>query len=373
MSDRMRILLDAHMLGAQEGGNETYIAGLLQGFEDLAAHNAQITALYSPHYQPLPYRHTAARHFGGTGALGRLLRELPTVCRREQADLLHVTYNAPLYQPCPVIVSVHDVIYRRYPAYFSPRVRLLLNTLLPFSMRRARAILTLSEASRRDIVHYYPFTRDKIHVVGLAAGPVVRALPDEEAVAAYTVPGPFILAVGTVQPRKNIARLVEAYIIARQRGLAGVRLVVVGRSQWQGSAIQRAAIESPFAQDIVFTGYLDDRAVAALYRRCLLFAYPSLYEGFGLPVLEAMACGAPTITSDCSSLPEVAGEAALLIDPTSVAALVSSIERLVADPTLRMELRERGLRRVAGFSWEQTARQTLDVYHQAVQLPRKML
>jgi glycosyltransferase involved in cell wall biosynthesis len=362
-----RVLIDAHMLGDQEGGNETYIAGLLQGFESLGQlSDAKIIALYNQHYKPLPYTHIGMRRFSGSGALKRLLCELPAVSRREDADLLHVTYNAPLRQPCPVVVSVHDVIFRRYPGYFSPRVRLLLNTILPLSMRRARAVFTLSEASRRDIAHYYPFTRDKIHVVGLAAGPLVHAQPDDQGAQRYTRGRPFLLAVGNVQPRKNIGRLIKAYLRARQNGMQAVRLLVVGRSQWQGSAIQQLAAASPYHDDIVFTGYLQDQVVAALYRQCLAFIYPSLYEGFGLPVLEAMACGAPTVTSNSSSLPEVAGDAAILVDPTSAEAITSAIEQLVADGSLRDKLRDRGLRQAARFSWEQTARQTLEVYQQVL-------
>lgn len=365
----MKVLLDAHMLGDQEGGNETYVAGLIAGFEALGPDaGVAVTALYSADYRPTGTAHVAAAHLRRGGAVARLLRELPAARRATGANLVHVTYNAPLFDRCPVVVSVHDVLYRRYPAYFSPRVRLLLNTILPLSIRRARVVLTLSEASRREIEHYYPFARDKIAVVGLAAGPVASVAPDEAGAAAYSGAGPFILAVGTVQPRKNITRLIEAYLLARQRGMGGTRLIIVGRSRWQGTEIQRLAAESPYRDDIVFPGYVSDAVVAALYRRCVAFAYPSLAEGFGLPVLEAMACGAPVITSDRSSLPEVAGDAALLVDPTSVQDLSIALERTVRDAALRADLRDRGLRRAAQFSWEQVARETLAVYRQAAQL-----
>jgi glycosyltransferase involved in cell wall biosynthesis len=363
----MRVLIDAHMLGEQEGGNETYIAGLLQGFEQLGTvPDLQISACFGSHYAPPAYSHIKKHFLRDVGAIRRILEDLPKLCRGEDVDILHVTYNAPLIQPCPVVVSVHDVIFRRYPAYFSPRVRFLLNTMLPLSMRRAKVILTLSEASKRDIIHYYPFTSNKVIVIGLAAGAVATVPPDMIMAQPYIEPGPYILAVGNVQPRKNIGRLIEAYLLARQRGMSGVRLLIVGRSQWQGSAIQRLATESPYFNDITFTGYLPDAVVGALYRRCSVFAYPSLYEGFGLPVLEAMACGAPTITSNCSSLPEVAGDAAILVDPLSVEQIASALGQVVANEPLQKVLRERGLQRAAGFSWEATARKTTQAYAQAL-------
>lgn len=366
----MKVLIDAHMLGEQEGGNETYIAGLLAGFEALGASaDVAVTALLSPTFPAPGTRHVGTARLRG-GAPRRMLHGLPAACRATGADLLHVTYNAPPFGACPTVVSVHDVLYRRFPAYFSPRVRLLLNTLLPLSMLRARAVLTLSEASRREIEHFYPFVRERIAVIGLAPGPVAQTPPDETGAAQYLAGSPFVLAVGTVQPRKNIARLIEAYIEVRRRGVEGVRLLIVGRSRWQGSAIQRLAQESPCRDEIVFTGYLSDAIVAALYRRCAAFVYPSLAEGFGLPVLEAMACGAPVITSDRSALPEVAGDAALLVDPTSVPALSAALERVLRDEGLQAQLRANSARRAAQFSWRRVAEETLGVYRQAVRLRR---
>ncbi len=365
----MRVLLDAHMLGQREGGNETYVAGLLDGFAELGPTAAQITALYSPGYTPRPGPHAAAQ-LADRSDVRRLLFALPVAARRSAADVVHVTYNAPFQLTGATVVTVHDVIYRRYPAYFSPRVRLLLNTLLPLSMRRADLVITDSEASRHEIAHYYPAVAEKVRVVPIAAGPVASTPPDVAAAESLTGGRPFVLAVGTLQPRKNIARLVEAYIRLRQAGVTDARLVVVGQAAWQSSPIQRMAAESPFAGDIIFPGYLDDATVAALYRRCTAFVYPSLYEGFGLPVLEAMACGAPVITSNLSSLPEVAGDAALLVDPHSVEAIGTALAQLIERPELRAELRRRGAQRAAQFSWERTARGVLEVYHEAVERHR---
>lgn len=365
----MRIAVDAHMLGEQEGGNETYVAGLLQGFTRATLpEDVIITALYNRSYVlPQPQGRIQCRAFQRNGNFHRLFVELGMVCRQVRADILHVTYNAPLFVPCTLVVSVHDIIFRRYPQFFSPRVRILLSTLMPLSMRRANVIVTLSEASREDIHRYYPFTRDKVVVTPLAPGPVATVAPQTEAAQRITGGQDFILAVGTVQPRKNIARLIRAYVDARRRRATTARLVVVGRAAWQHSEVHRIAAESPYYQDIIFTGYLDDATVAALYRSCAVFVYPSLYEGFGLPVIEAMACGAPVITSNLSSLPEVAGDAALLVNPFDVGQISTAIERMLNDHSLREDLRERGVRQAARFSWERTAMETFEAYQWALQ------
>jgi len=367
----MHILIDAHMLGEREGGNETYIAGLLQGFERVSLpESVCVTVLHRESYA-LPLQSGSGLRtqiLENGGNFFRVFAQIPRLCHRLQADVLHMTYNASPWLPCPLVLTVHDVIFRRYPQYFSPRVLLLLSTLLPLSMWRAAVILTDSDASRSEIIHYYPFTRNKIVVAPLAPGPAAGLAPDLAAVERYSAGKEFILAVGTVQPRKNIARLIQAYISLRQRGVTQARLVIVGRSAWQGSDIQRIAHLNPYHADIQFTGYLDDAMLAGLYRRCLAFVYPSLAEGFGLPVLEAMACGAPVITSNCSSLPEVAGQAALLVNPYSVDEISARLEQLLTNPGLRGELRARSLKQAARFSWERTARETLSAYHQAWQV-----
>jgi len=368
----MHIVIDAHMLGEQEGGNETYIWGLLEGLESTLSPQTKITALYNSRYNPpgnqisvLP----AVLH--SQSNIYRLLWGTSSICSQLRADLLHVTYNAPLFSACPFVVSVHDVIFRLYPEYFTPRVRILLTTLLPFSMWRATLILTDSEASKKDIIRYYPFTQNKIVVIPLAPGQVATTKPDYLQAEKYLQGRKFILSVGSVQPRKNILRLIQAYILLRQRGTTNARLIIVGRSGWQGSQIQKISSSSPYADDIIFTGYLDNVVLAALYRKCAVFVYPSLYEGFGLPVLEAMACGAPVITSNLSSLPEITGDAALLVDPYSVEQISTAISRVLNNNALREDLIFLGSRQASRYSWKRTAQETLAVYEKAVQAQRK--
>lgn len=356
------------MLGTQEGGNETYVQGLLQGFETLTDQQISITAVYNKQYKPRILSGMIKQNVTLRSAsnLQRLFMELPRLGRSYASKLLHVSYNAPPLSRLPFVVSVHDVSFRHYPEYFSPRTRLLLSTLLPYSMRRAKHIITLSEASKRDIIQFYPYTYDKLSVIPLAAGLIASTQPDPVVAARYTDKRGFILAVGTVQPRKNIARLIHAYVELRNQNVTEARLIIVGRSAWQHSTIQQIALSSRYADDIIFTGYLADAEVASLYQACKVFVYPSLYEGFGLPVLEAMQLGAPVITSNISSLPEVAGDAAILIDPYSVLDIRTGLQEVLTNDIVREDLRRRGKQRAARFSWERTAHETLTVYYQAL-------
>lgn len=366
----MHVLLDAHMLGEQEGGNETYIAGLLSGLHCVSSPQTEtISVLYTAAYYASLRQHAIlpAIAMRSRTNIRRVFSEIPGLCRRLGVDALHATYVASPILSARLILTVHDVIFRLYPQYFSPRDRLLLLTLLPLSMRRAHCIITVSEASKADIVQYYPFVREKIVAIPEAAGPVAAVEPDARAVQELLDGSPFILTVGTLQPRKNLVRLIKAYIQLRSRSRARWRLLIVGRAAWQHSEVYQLVRACPFHGDIVFTGYLPDAAVAALYRRCVLFAYPSLYEGFGLPVLEAMACGAPVLAGNRSSIPEVAGDAAVLVDPLSVPALTDAMEQILTTATLQDDLRQRGQARAALFSWDRTARETLNVYRRVVE------
>lgn len=365
----MKVLLDAHILGEREGGNETYIAGLIEGFSQLQFNKSlQVTVLHSPHYQPkfTLKEHLQYQSLKGNNNWKRLFFTIPTICHQNQIELVHVTYNASPFMTLPVVVTVHDVIFRIYPKFFSPRVRILLSTLMPLTMRKAKSIITVSAASKKDIEHFYPFTRGKIYVTPEAPGPLVKAIPDYITCNKITRSQDFILSVGTIQPRKNIARLIEAYIALRQKGSTNARLVIVGRDDWQNSHVHRVAKESGFAEDIVFTGYIQDQVLSALYRKCSVFVYPSLYEGFGLPVIEAMACGAPVITSNTSSLPEVAGDAALKVDPYSTSEIAQAIEAVLNNNSLREELRQKGENHAQNFRWEKTALDTYHIYKETI-------
>jgi glycosyltransferase involved in cell wall biosynthesis len=265
---------------------------------------------------------------------------------------------------------VHDISYVHYPEFFSQRDLRLLSAYVPYSLRVARRVLTLSESAARDIERVYRVPREKIAVVPLAARSVFtqrREQSEVEAVRAkYGLAEPFFLAVGNLQPRKNLLRLVEAF--ARlPRELDGFKLVLVGKAQWQQSAVYNKVRSLGIGERVVFTGYVADEVLALLYRGALALVYPSLYEGFGLPVLEAMASGTPVICSNTSSMPEIAGDAAVLIDPLDTGALTEAMAAVAQDGADRQNLIARGYQRNTLYSWKQTALRTVGEYERALE------
>ncbi len=373
----MRVAIDAHMVGEQETGNETYTLNLVRALLALPAEargDSEIL-LYTPYPERLRARLTpeatvTIRRIRPAAAPLRIPFGMPLAAARDRLNLLHVTYIAPPLGACPRVVSVHDISYEFYPAYFSPRDRLMLRALVPFSLRRAARIITISEYSRREIITRYRLPPERVSVTYLAAAEDYRPVRDRSILAAlrdhYGLAERYVLALGNLQPRKNLARLVDAYVGLRRAGqLAGVQLVLAGKAQWRESELFTAVRQSGLEGEILFPGYVADGDLPALYSGALAFVYPSLYEGFGLPPLEAMACGTPVICSNAASLPEVVGAAALTVPPADTDALARTLAQVVNTPELGNDLRHKGLRRAAGFSWRRCAEETLAVYREA--------
>ena len=343
--------------------------------------------------------HARIDHIRPENALLRIPFALPIQALRGGYDLLHVTYNAPPLCPCPTVVTIHDISFEHYPQFFSPRDRLILKTLVPLSARRARRIITVSEHAKREIMACYNIAADKIAVTYEAAGEQFRPITDPAALQTvrtkYGIPdGPFILALGNLQPRKNIQRLVEAFARVGNSQQSTVNseqstvkngqsfqnavhcslstvhcsLVIAGKAQWRESEIFQSVRDHGLEDAVILPGYVDDADLPALYSAATVFVYPSLYEGFGLPPLEAMACGTPVISSNAASLPEVVGDAALSIDPTDIDALAQALVEVLSSQERQEDLRQRGLRRVAQFSWDRCATETLSVYREVLSM-----
>jgi glycosyltransferase involved in cell wall biosynthesis len=291
----------------------------------------------------------------------------PSVARRAGLDLIHgLAFVGPMGSGCPFTVTVHDLSFLFYPQGFRTLNRLYLRLFARLSARRARRVIAVSESTKRDVVEQYGVAPEKVDVVYNGVDPVFRPLPADQ-VSAFRahrgLPDHFILFVGTLEPRKNIARLLQAYA-----QLPGARppFMFVGGKGWFYDEIFTLVERLELGTEVHFVGYVPADDLPMWYNAADLFVYPSLYEGFGLPPLEAMACGTPVVTSTASSLPEVVGQAALLVDPADTGALARAIERGLADADLRAQMRAEGLARVAGFSWRETARRTADSYRQAL-------
>lgn len=260
-----------------------------------------------------------------------------------------------------LIVTVPDLAFVRYPTLFPPAWRAMFRAGLRRAARRADALVAISEHTAADLIQHTAVDRSRVHVTPLAAT-LPRATADPAPVVdRLGIPRPYLLFVGTLEPRKNIVRLVRAYRRAAARSGMPHALVLTGPAGWGMKQLERE-LAVPAAGRVVITGRATEEDLDALYRAAAGFVYPSLYEGFGLPVLEAMARGVPTIISTASSLPEVAGDAALAVDPRSVEGLAEAIERLATDDREAGRLAAAGLARAKEFSWERTARATLEVY-----------
>jgi glycosyltransferase involved in cell wall biosynthesis len=261
-----------------------------------------------------------------------------------------------------LVVTVHDVAFLTRPDVFPQTWRLMYRAGLRAAVRRADALIVPSRHTAEDLIRRTKADPRRVHVVPLAAAPAEPGDPldTEEALSRLKIRPPFILFVGTLEPRKNLVRLVRAYRRLAARG-APHRLVLAGPIGWRPQALMRE-LEAEGPGEVVMTGKLDLADLDVVYRSADLFVYPSLYEGFGLPVLEAMARGLPCVVSTSSSLPEVAGEAGFPVDPLSEAGIADAMERVATDPVLAARLREAGVQRAGRYSWEETARLTLDVY-----------
>ena len=281
------------------------------------------------------------------------------------AELFHATEHLlPPLRSVPTVLTIHDLIFRRLPEHHKPLNRWYLNLTMPLYCRRADHIIAISECTRRDLIAAYGVPPEKITVVHEAADPTFRpAAPEHVArvCARYDLPGRYLLFVGTIEPRKNLTRLLAAFETLHADGLTD-GLVIVGRRGWLYGDFFARLEQSPARDAVTFPGYVPDADLPAIYAGAQALVLPSLYEGFGLPVLEAMACGTAVACSGTSSIPEVAGDAALHFDPNDVESITNTLRRLLRDADLRTDLRQRGLEQAAKFSWERTARETEAVY-----------
>ncbi len=281
-------------------------------------------------------------------------------------DVFHGTdHLLPPLRRARTVFTLHDLIFKFFPEYHLPLNRAFLGLMLPRFLRRADAIIAVSECTKRDAIRLYHLPPEKITVIYEGVDPALRPVEDknliEQARARYAHDQPFVLYLGTIEPRKNLIALIDAVRALRARGLSH-RLLIAGRKGWLYQATFDHVTRTGMSEAVDFLDYVPDAELPALFAACDAFVFPSLYEGFGLPPLEAMACGAPVVCSNTSSLPEVVGEAAVLFDPGDVGEIAGAIERVVSDAALRDELRAKGIAQAARFSWERAARETLAVY-----------
>jgi glycosyltransferase involved in cell wall biosynthesis len=371
----LRIAIDAHSVGAKLAGNESYATNLIEALAQVDSVNeytlyvttAEARARFSQRWPNFRVKTTLPHT-----PLIRIPLTLAAELRKRPVDVLHVQFTAPPFSPCPVVVSVHDLSFEHLPQTFNRRSRTQLRLTVRHSVKRAARILTLSEHTRRDMIETYGTSPERITAIPLAAPSYFGRVREERELQRvrhiYGIEGDYILCVSSIQPRKNLPRLVSAYESLRNKRGPGKlpKLVLVGKCAWLYDETLRSIEEHRMKDSIVLTGYVPQSDLPALYSGSICFVYPSYFEGFGLPPLEAMKCGTPVIAGNRTSLPEVVGDAGILVDPFDVDAIAAAIERLVDDPDLRQQLSVKGLARSRLFDWNETARRTLNVYEQVV-------
>jgi len=370
----LHVGVNAHLLSLDKSyrsaGINWYIYNLLQHLPDADPGIAYTIFLHEPGYSGRGGQHLWRARLPTRRPPVRIAWEQavqPWAARRAELDLLHCpAFVGPLAGRTPFIVTVHDLSFLLFPRGFRGWNRRYLRALTGLSVRRARRVVAVSESTRQDLVRLYGLDPGRVDVVHNGVDAAFRPLPAAE-VAAFRarkgLPERFLLFVGTLEPRKNIVRLVEAYARLPE---PRVPLILVGGKGWFYEEILVRVEELELADEVWFVGYVPAEELPYWYNAAEVLAYPSLYEGFGLPALEAMACGTPVVTSSTSSLPEVVGQAGVMVEPTDVAALAAALRQVLDDAALRDRMRTAGLAQAARFSWPETARATAAVYRRAL-------
>lgn len=364
----MRIGFDTTPLYSPPCGVRTYTANLLASLQAEPAD--EVVALTHPTVHLSAARSVQDRSLQVNKLLSVFWMQLllPRRLARLDLDICHFTNSvAPYRIPNAYVATIYDMTLWLFPEHHSRRRLLARRPFVARTARQAAAVVTISESSKRDIVRVLAIPDERVHVIYPAPPPDFRRLRDQArdlACPESQVVDRFILYVGTLEPRKNLVRLLEAFALLRRQGLRDHRLVLVGCRGWKETPIFEAVERHGLRDAVCFLGNVPTDSLVALYNRADAFVFPSLYEGFGLPVIEAMACGTPVVTSRRGSLEEVSGGAAEYVEPSEAESIANGLRRVLTDPARRAELREKGLVRAAAFNWQTAARRTRELYSQ---------
>ena len=370
----MRIAIDARKL--RDYGIGTYVRNLLRqlGRQDDAheyvvfcrEHDCDTIEEFGPKF------HAVVENAGNYSIAEQFA--LPMDLRRAAVDLFHAPhYVLPPLTPCRSVVTIHDCIHLRFPQYLPTRIGYAYaRAQMWMATHKAARVITVSEASKRDILRYFRVPESRIDVIYNAIDERFWHEPDPDDISRtrerYRLTAPFVLYAGNIKPHKNLERLIEAFHLMRQGSpdLREVQLLIIGDEISKYATLRRAVHRHKLHKHVRFFGFVPDQTLASLYRLANAFVFPSLYEGFGLPPLEAMASGTPVIASNVSSLPEVVGDAALMIDPYEPGAIADAMRQVLTDGQLRADLRARGFVRAREFSWERSVRRVREIYEEVM-------
>lgn len=367
----MRIGIDAYDVNVErKAWAKTYVTNLLLNLAKIDTDNDYLLYLPRPLRKDFPIRQENFKYrILCSPKLWTIWTQvrIPLDLMFQKPDILFLpSHSLPRYHPCKTVVTIHDLAFLTFPAYFKAKDRIIQRKITSYAIKNADRIIAVSHSTKRDIIKYYHVNSEKITVIYHGGGEIRRPISDsdkiEEVRQKYNLPTRYILYLGVLQPRKNLARLIKAFdsLLKDQKIAQG--LVIAGKKGWLYQDIFDTVKRLKLQDKVSFTGYIPTNDLPMLLAGADLFVLPSLYEGFGLPVLEAMACGTPVITSNVSSLPEVVGNAAILIDPYNIKEMADAIYRVLHNENLKSEMVRKGLKQAKKFSWEKTARKTLEIY-----------
>jgi glycosyltransferase involved in cell wall biosynthesis len=373
----MRIGIDATALPPQPVGAGNYIIQLIRSLAEIMSGHEMVifSQPIGPKLIDLSEKKMVEWVVVDERASGsRLIWEqlyFPNLVRNSGIDLLHsLHYTRPIRLPCKSVVTFHDMTFFLYPELHTWAKRLYFPRMMKYSAGKADELITVSDSTRDDLIRILQVDPKKVTTTQLGVNPGYRPIADEQekkrAAEKYDLPEEFILYVGLIEPRKNLPVLIDAYKQLRSKG-SDYELVLVGRYGWMYEAVLKQVRNLNLEHAVRFLGYVPQEDLPLVYNLASLFVYPTIYEGFGLPVLEAMACGVPVITSDVSSMPDIVGKAGLLTPVNDKQALFETMENALTDIDLRKDLINRGQQRAKEFSWSRTAWLTLQVYQKAMQ------
>jgi glycosyltransferase involved in cell wall biosynthesis len=373
----VRIAIDARKL--HDFGIGTYVQNLLRQLARLDADSEYVLfcqasdrdALHAlgPNFRPI------IEHSTPYSVLEQI--SIPARLARERVDLYHSPhYVLPPLVPCKAVVTIHDCIHLMFPQYLPNRLAYgYAKTSLWWAAHRSARVLTVSEASKRDILRYFRIPEEKITVIHNGLDDRFLLPPPENEVHTvrerFQLQEQFVLYAGNVKPHKNVERLIEAFYHLHTTGFDHLKLLIIGNDISRYATLRRAIHTHNLHKYVRVLGFVPDQTLAILYRLASVFVFPSLYEGFGLPPLEAMACGTPVVTSNVSSLPEVVGSAAVLVDPYDARSISEGIRRVLTDECLRRDLQTRGVARAREYSWERAARRVREIYDEVTRRERR--
>ncbi len=366
----MKIGFDMHSLSGISQGTKTYTLQLVNSLlkiDDRNNYFLYYTGEREPIERQFPQQNVSLKKIVPHQRILRIPVSFPIKLVLDGVDLFHCQYMGPVFSPKPYVVSIHDIIHEYMPELYPEKLRFFMSAFYPLSAKRAASVITISENSKRDLMNHYGLSEDKVVVTYIGVSddfyPVKERERIDNALAKYGIKDNYILYIGRLEPRKNIPVLIRAFHDLKAEKGIKEKLVIGGSKYFKYEEIFNTIKELNISDQVIYTDSIEDSDLPLIYNGASMFVYPSVAEGFGLPPLEAMACGTPVISTNASSIPEVVGDAGILTQPGDTKELAKAIYNVLSNKNLRKRLAQKGPERAKLFTWEKTAKETLEIYN----------